>query len=434
MTSNSMKSNSVCPHSSLTFTPSEFSSTTGFSWSDGKKRAAAVTPQGRAPVNPSIPNPTTFPAPLVLPDDDLALDPSYPAQSLRSWIRSKDRNPVTEERRIIYVAEPPSVDPDIDAVSQWSSPKVPKDSRVSEPRTQEVIDYLAAFYHGTTVKKLPVRLVFTSWDTPPKTESQKNSNIGLIVGTECVRIRARRGSGDLFLRQLNLDDLLDAAISLVPNDAYALLLLVSHDIYEHEEDDFACGRAYGGSRVAVVSTARYNPGLDLAQNIDREHSWPASHCSAYIQSCCADAKTSGRLKRRKISNTDTERQGTGNPGPMHAAVTAHLARPATTNSEHTLSALSGLWLARVCRTASHELGHCFGMDHCVYYACAMQGSASLAEDARQPPYVCPVDLEKMLQACSTTRDLRDEALLAFCERYKHVPLFSAFAAWIRGSQ
>ncbi|TKA66139.1 hypothetical protein B0A55_09792 [Friedmanniomyces simplex] len=90
-----------------------------------------------------------------------------------------------------------------------------------------------------------------------------------------------------------------------------------------------------------------------------------------------------------------------------------------------------LWLSRVCKTASHELGHCFGIDHCTYYACVMQGTAGLSEDARQPPYVCPVDTAKLLTA--TGADEMDwlRALLNFCERFGEDALFAAFAAWLR---
>lgn len=58
------------------------------------------------------------------------------------------------------------------------------------------------------------------------------------------------------------------------------------------------------------------------------------------------------------------------------------------------ASLSGLWFGHMCRTASHELGHCFGIDHCVYHAYNMQGSASITEDARQAPYLCPIDSAK----------------------------------------
>jgi archaemetzincin len=94
--------------------------------------------------------------------------------------------------------------------------------------------------------------------------------------------------------------------------------------------------------------------------------------------------------------------------------------------------LSSLWLSRMCRTASHELGHCFGIDHCVYYACIMQGSASLSEDTRQPPYLCPVDCAKLLHATGSTARERYLALLEYCNRATNheTHFFSAFAAWL----
>ena len=38
--------------------------------------------------------------------------------------------------------------------------------------------------------------------------------------------------------QLNLNDLLDVAVSILPDDAYAFLLLVEYDLSEDEDDNF----------------------------------------------------------------------------------------------------------------------------------------------------------------------------------------------------
>ena len=181
------------------------------------------------------------------------------------------------------------------------------------------------------------------------------------------------------------------------------------------------GRAYGGSRVAVVSMARYNPGLDDRQNVEREHAWPASHCEAYMRECCG-APTKTKEAKPSVSALHQT--------PLQAAVSTHAALP----TPQTPAQLSSLWLSRVCQTASHELGHCFGMDHCVYYACVMQGTASLAEDVRQPPYLCPVDLAKMKRATGAAEKDRYEALLLFCVRQEDggAGWFKAFQAWISG--
>jgi archaemetzincin len=381
------------------------------------------------------------------------LDPSYPPQSLRSWIREEDRNKVTPERKTIYVAAPPDVDPNVDFIRNWSQPRQKAlRSTISQPHVQDVLSYIEAYYHGLPVKLLPSsKLRFTAGVDDLDTELKLKTNetqryiVGLDTHTSSgfVGIHSRPPSNGDFTHQLNLNDLLDAAIIALPEDAYALLLLVEHDLYEDDDDEFVCGRAYGGSRVAVISTARYHPLLDGKQGIDRGHAWPASHCKTYLQSCCASSEPVTRQGKKKTQKKDVEMEKAppelvpASSGgrelflPLHAAVSAHSNLPSL-NSSPSAELLSGLWLGRVCRTASHELGHCFGMDHCVYYACGMQGSASIIEDARQPPYLCPVDLAKVLRATGTGEKERYEALLSFCDKQKDIHIFAGYGAWIRG--
>ncbi|KAK4129974.1 hypothetical protein BT67DRAFT_437390 [Trichocladium antarcticum] len=214
-------------------------------------------------------------------------------------------------------------------------------SATEQRQDPDAHQYLAAFYHPLPVKLLPDGPRFVPW-TDDKTGGRKQpAYIGLQVGRGITRITTRPCPDGAFARQLSLNDILDAAIEALPGDAYAMVMLAHHDLYgDDDDDDFCCGRAYGGSRVAVVSSARYHPALDDAAGIDRAHMWPASHCADHVAA----------LKPRN------------HPRPLA--------------------------LSRVARTASHELGHCFGLAHCSYYACVMQGTAGLAEDARQPPYLC----------------------------------------------
>ncbi|PYI00099.1 hypothetical protein BO71DRAFT_478951 [Aspergillus ellipticus CBS 707.79] len=266
-------------------------------------------------------------------------------------------------------------------MEEWmKSKKTKAHSPTETPQVQDVISYLSAFYHGLPVRILPSALRFVPWDQTKKSTARSTPRyVGLAIGNECVGIRTRASPDKVYPRQLNLDDLLDATIGMLPKDAYALCFLVDHDLFEDADDIFVCGRAYGVSRVAVLSSARYCPDLDAIQ----------------------------------------------------AALTAISTLP-TPDPSVTATEMSALWLARMCRTASHELGHCFGVDHCVYHACIMQGSASLSEDARQPPYLCPVDLSKILHATGSSASSHYHAMLAFCEQphVKEAPFFRAFAAWI----
>jgi hypothetical protein len=217
-------------------------------------------------------------------------------------LSEEDRNEVSLGKNVIYVAAPPGVQASVDFVSPWTYPQEGA-GKVAYPDIQDAIDYLKAFYYGLPVQQLSSpRLSFTAWSTGvgnSKAKSPTPRFIGLDTSTKCIRIRTRSSANGIFKRQLNLDDLLDAAISILPDDAFALLLLVRHDLYENADDIFTCGCSYGGSRVAVISTARSNPVLDHRQNVEREHAWPASHCKAYVETmCAAEALPAKRPKKR----------------------------------------------------------------------------------------------------------------------------------------
>lgn len=278
-----------------------------------------------------------------------------------------------------------------------------------------VIGYLKAFYHGLEVRVLPVALSFIAWEDEPTPKSGKsvrsgpNRNdkskiecVGLSTGQELIRIRVREtpvrnspSSANHFPYQYQLDvnDLTDAALSVLPPDAFSLLLTSEHDLYESVDDDFCCGRAWGQSRVAIVSSARYNPALDALHGVDPEHVWPASHCAEFVESMdliqsdgpAPDPSTDRTTVKRCKTSRATDKAAVAVSTPLERAVRAHrCAKPPTAADLHSM------FLLRVSRTASHELGHCLGLDHCVYRACVMQASASVAEDMRQPPYLCPV--------------------------------------------
>lgn len=53
-------------------------------------------------------------------------------------------------------------------------------------------------------------------------------------------------------------------------------------------------------------------------------------------------------------------------------------------------------LNRACRVLNHEIGHVFGMSHCVFYDCSMNGSNSLAEGDAKPVDYCPVCHRKLM--------------------------------------
>lgn len=77
-----------------------------------------------------------------------------------------------------------------------------------------------------------------------------------------------------------------------------------------------------------------------------------------------------------------------------------------------------LALRRTLGTATHETGHMFSMQHCVFYQCSMCGSNSLAEGDRYPLWLCPQCLGKLCYATGADPEKRFRELITFAEAHK----------------
>lgn len=69
-------------------------------------------------------------------------------------------------------------------------------------------------------------------------------------------------------------------------------------------------------------------------------------------------------------------------------------------------------LRSTCATIAHETGHMFGLPHCTFYHCVMNGSNNLSENENTPLHLCPVDLRKLYSSIAFDtvkryRSLRD---------------------------
>ncbi|AFM05438.1 putative Zn-dependent protease [Bernardetia litoralis DSM 6794] len=72
-----------------------------------------------------------------------------------------------------------------------------------------------------------------------------------------------------------------------------------------------------------------------------------------------------------------------------------------------------LTLERTCKTAVHEIGHIFSIQHCTFYRCAMQGANNLTELDGHPSYFCPVCDAKIISNLHLSLSKRYENLAAF---------------------
>ncbi|OJV50887.1 MAG: hypothetical protein BGO31_10455 [Bacteroidetes bacterium 43-16] len=73
-------------------------------------------------------------------------------------------------------------------------------------------------------------------------------------------------------------------------------------------------------------------------------------------------------------------------------------------------------LLRALKIAGHETGHMFSMPHCVNNVCNMNGSNSLAENDRQPEWLCWECLAKLCYNRNISPQKHLEALRAFHEK------------------
>jgi archaemetzincin len=85
-------------------------------------------------------------------------------------------------------------------------------------------------------------------------------------------------------------------------------------------------------------------------------------------------------------------------------------------------------LRRSCKVSAHEIGHMFGIHHCIYYNCMMNGSNSLPEADQRPFHLCPIDLRK-LQTCIGFDEIeRYQKLFEIYSKYEN--LFSDEKIWV----
>ncbi|KAL9473308.1 hypothetical protein ACSS6W_007688 [Trichoderma asperelloides] len=445
----------ACKHTSLYLDVSPHASKAGFKRPSRRQRISAATQEGRVlkeiellTRKELVEDEMAFPGPLVLPGDDLAEDPESPPQDFNEWRDEEERNPVTQERKTIYIVPSPLIEKSLPKMKAWSvcssrnSAKKQDTEVVNSPDIRDIEEYLSAFFYGMDVKIFKQPFHWQKWDSYDGAVL-KSSNIEKRIGLrtpskELFGIRCRASPDGMSPMQVNLNDVLDALAENIPSDAHSIMILLDQDMYEGDGDIFCAGRAYGGSRIAAVSKFRDQPSCAPKDN---GHAWPSSHCAANIKQLC-------HLETYTTKPQPVRRRH--NSGPLHAAIEA-----TTSTVRHESSvpseAPTAQWLGRIAVTMAHELCHCLGLDHCVYFACAMQGCGSVEEAQRQPPYVCPVCLEKLGAAIGEgvvygwndevrsmavretyVRD-RYEALRKVCDRWSDPSIsrmFAGYRAWL----
>lgn len=234
-------------------------------------------------------------------------------------------------------------------------------------------EYTEAFFGGTNVLLLPpVRL-----QTDPGTV---NKRVYWVESDSKRRflLRSRHDSGTK-RRQIQVDSILtllsskrsSRAFQKLYPDAHCLVGITLEDLFDTKPDLFVAGMAAGGSKVGVFQFYRYNPAYRFSGEFWFKR-YPVG------------------TKRNKKADSD-------------------------------------LLLARSCKLLVHEICHIYGIDHCKFYDCVMNGSGHLEEDFRQPYHLCPIDLRKLAHRLGFDVRKRYEMIGNVC---KGNPALREYGDWI----
>lgn len=168
--------------------------------------------------------------------------------------------------------------------------------------------------------------------------------------------------------QILTGDLLRFLGNRKPKDAFCIVGITMIDLYPKDSWNFVFGQASLSMGMGVFSFARYDDNF-YSRNY------------------------AGRLKKRL-----QPKQGD------YSVFDGYYTPPITSTL-----------LLRSCKTMTHEIGHMFGIKHCQWLTCVMQGSNHLEESDRRPLDFCPICLRKLQSAIGFKIADRYKALLQWME-------------------
>lgn len=71
---------------------------------------------------------------------------------------------------------------------------------------------------------------------------------------------------------------------------------------------------------------------------------------------------------------------------------------------------------RSVKVMTHEIAHMFGLKHCIYYQCALNGSMHAGEAFSRPAHLCPVCLLKLHRCLGFNIEERYQLLADICDK------------------
>uniref|UniRef100_A0A2K6M4K3 Archaemetzincin-2 n=1 Tax=Rhinopithecus bieti TaxID=61621 RepID=A0A2K6M4K3_RHIBE len=166
----------------------------------------------------------------------------------------------------------------------------------------------------------------------------------------------------------SIGDILKFLKKKKPEDAFCVVGITMIDLYPRDSWNFVFGQASLTDGVGIFSFARY--GSDFYS-----------------------MRYEGKVKKlKKTSSSDY-----------------------SIFNNYYIPEITSVLLLRSCKTLTHEIGHIFGLRHCQWLACLMQGSNHLEEADRRPLNLCPICLRKLQCAIGFNIIERYEALVRWID-------------------
>lgn len=226
---------------------------------------------------------------------------------------------------------------------------ISEDERIwpqSGPDLDGIVEYVSAFFCREVIP-----LDFVHLRPNPGRPSRK-SVIWKTGSHEC-EITGRISTSHPPRFQCHVDGLL-TEIAAVRDDgsyngreisnAFALVGITMSDLYSGDPDLFIAGMAAGGSKVAVLSLARYHPHVKMCPFHWDDYT--------YLPSASSYSYHEDNKKRKQGSPTI----------PTFSSL---------------LEKSKSEYIRRAGKLIVHEICHVYGIDHCIHYHCLMNGTGRL---------------------------------------------------------
>ncbi|XP_042112447.1 archaemetzincin-2 isoform X1 [Ovis aries] len=257
---------------------------------------------------------------------------------------------------------------------------------ISEEYLKWLKGYCEAFFYGLTVKLLE-----------PIPVSATRCSFRVNDSTRNLQIHA--GQILTFLKKKK------------PEDAFCVVGITMIDLYPRDSWNFVFGQASLTEGVGIFSFARYGTDFHSShfkgkvKKLERKSS---SDYSVFDDYYLPEATSVLLLRSYRAPPLP------GCPGIWGKGRRTEFQRVSPPPSRTAVSTRASL-PPRAYWTLTHEIGHIFGLRHCQWLACLMQGSNHLEEADRRPLDLCPICLRKLQSAVGFRLRDRCKALVKWID-------------------